>query len=88
MRVCPNCGKDVELYRELHNITIIEDITIHSVIDEVCVEYSVDTPDLIKDRGEITEDNIIYRCSYCRHVYEGKNVDSIYFNEMVERKEE
>lgn len=86
MKVCPSCGKDVELYRELHNITIIEDITIQSVIDEVCVEYSVDTPDLMKDRGEITEDNIIYKCSYCRHVYEGKNVDSIYFNEMIEKE--
>jgi aspartate carbamoyltransferase regulatory subunit len=89
MRVCPSCKRADELYRILTNVTITEDIFIDGLIngvDEAYVDYTVSEPNVTDDIGDMVEDEVVYRCSYCQHTYEGKSVDSIYFNEMIEKE--
>ena len=89
MKVCPGCKREDELYRILSNVTITEDIFIYGLLndgDETYVDYSVGDLNVTDDIGDMAEDKVVYRCSYCQHTYKSKDVDSIYFNEMIEEE--
>lgn len=83
MRVCPNCRKEDELYRIVGNVVVTEDIFIEFVDNEKeTVEYYISDTDIDDSlNGPYT-----YRCSYCQHLYNGEDVESIYFNEMIEKE--
>jgi hypothetical protein len=87
MKVCPRCKQENELYREIENVTIFEDIFIDGVLENGDVDYTVAPPEISDSyEDDNAAFNTTYKCSYCQHVYSECTVNDVYFNEMIEKE--